>query len=194
MSARDLWVVVGLGNPGPEYRDTRHNIGFRVVDALVRAWKAVPDPLTGPAAVYRARTGDATVVLVQPTTFMNRSGAALAGLEASREAGPQGHLIVYDDVDLPFGSLRFRRRGGSGGHNGLASILEHFGSQEVPRLRMGIGTENRAESLHDYVLGPFSREETEALGEWVERAVRGIGVFIEDGPEASMNQFNQQKP
>lgn len=186
-------MVAGLGNPGSEYRDTRHNIGFMVADALIEAWRAEPRAFAGPARVHRATVARKTVYVLKPTTYMNRSGDALAAFPPSREVGPAGHLIVYDDADLPFGALRFRMRGGSGGHNGLTSVLEHFGSQEVPRLRMGIAGDDRGETLRDYVLTPFSPPEREELGDWVARAVRGVNVFMEDGPEASMNQFNQQK-
>lgn len=191
MDCPDPWVVVGLGNPGPAYEATRHNIGFRFADALIQLWKAVPEECSGPMQLYRAKVDETIVYVVKPMTYMNRSGEALKGFGPSEDAGPGRHLIVYDDIDLPFGALRFRKRGGSGGHNGLASVLDALGTQEVPRLRMGIGEEERAGNLADYVLAPFSDEEAEAVPGWVDRAVRGIQVFIEDGPEASMNQFNQ---
>ena len=185
------FVVVGLGNPGPRYQGTRHNAGFLLVDRLAAAWKAetLDDDPTYIAA--RARVDGATVHLLKPMTYMNRSGIALSRFAASREAAPEEHLVVLDDVSLPFGSIRFRKRGSDGGQKGLRSVLDTLGSSEVPRLRLGVGDGEPGRDLAEYVLEPFSSEEEKELDTWLGRAVDGVEVFLREGADAAMNRFNR---
>jgi PTH1 family peptidyl-tRNA hydrolase len=184
------WVVVGLGNPGPRYERTRHNIGFELVDRLAAdlgARPAAADPAY--RAAWAELAGD-RVALLKPLTYMNRSGDAVRRFPASEEAGPGRHLVVLDDAALPFGAIRFRERGSAGGHRGLASILEALGTEEVPRLRMGIGEGDGEEDLVEHVLDRFSEEEEREIGSWLERAGAGVRVFLTEGAGPAMSRFN----
>ena len=183
-------VVVGLGNPGARYEGTRHNIGFRLLDRLARDLDAGPEEDAGACRVRPVRWGEERVYLVKPMDFMNRSGEALARLPESEAAGPQGHLVVLDDAWLPFGAIRFRREGGDGGHKGLRSVLQHLGTERVPRLRLGIGGAEVEDDLVEHVLDRFSEEEERGIAPWLERASLGVRVFLEEGADAAMSRFN----
>jgi PTH1 family peptidyl-tRNA hydrolase len=185
-----IQVVVGLGNPGPRYERTRHNIGFRCIDHLARVLDAPPGRDEGDYQVTRVPCGDRELALVKPMTFMNRSGQALLRFPDSALAGPGGHLVILDDVWLPFGAVRFRREGGDGGHNGLASVLAGLGTEEVPRLRLGVSGAETEGDLADYVLEDFSEEEEKSIEDWLARASQGVQVFIKEGPDAAMTRFN----
>lgn len=184
-------VVVGLGNPGDEYRDTRHNLGFRVVEALARRL-GVPLRETECSSLVGRTAGD-EVVLVMPQTYMNRSGYALRCLAERHGYEPERTLVVYDEVNLPLGRLRLRPGGSPGGHRGLESVVENLRTARVPRLRLGCAGEDGpppGEGLVDYVLTPFAAEEEEAAAEMVERAADACEAWIADGIEAAMNRFN----
>lgn len=184
------WVVVGLGNPGPRYEATRHNIGFRLLAALAPLVKAGSEEAGPNYRVARGRIGDMPVVLLRPLTYMNRSGDALSACPESGEAGPERHLVLLDDVALPFRAVRFRARGSDGGHNGLASVLDRLGTADVPRLRLGVGDGEEGRDLADYVLGPFTGDEEKEIPAWLEHAARGVIVYLTEGPQAAMNRFN----
>jgi PTH1 family peptidyl-tRNA hydrolase len=164
-------VIVGLGNPGREYRDTRHNVGHQVVEALGERFGA-RFRLLGPAHVAEAEWREAPLYLAKLVTFMNVSGPPLARLLRLLDATPYQLVVVYDDLDLPFGTVRVRLRGRHGGHHGMESVLETLGTQEVRRVKIGVGrpaTRDRDE-VSDWVLTPFSEEEREALPGVIERA------------------------
>ena len=181
-------LVVGLGNPGPRYALMRHNIGFMVVDRLAEesrsAWRLEKDVRSELAAIERA---DRQVLLVKPQTYMNSSGAAVAALHQRLEFASCEVLVVLDDVLLDFGRLRFRRKGGDGGHNGLASVLEKMHTEDIPRLRLGVGSPP-GENFIDYVLTPFDADE--AVEELVEHSCRAIEVYLKEGIDSAMNRFN----
>ena len=180
-----LRLVVGLGNPGREYRDTRHNVGFMIVDRLAsRERAAFRTEKSWQAEV--ARAGD--LLLCKPLTYMNLSGEAVRALCQFYKLDPAQTLIVLDDMALPLGRLRLRPDGSAGGHNGLKSIIEHFGSQSVPRLRIGIGAAQGEATGH--VLGRFALEEKAALEQSLARALEAIDCLRERGIEAAMNTFN----
>ena len=183
-------VVVGLGNPGLRYRHTRHNIGFRLLDQLARDLQAAPAGNEVGYLVTWARLAGQRIALVKPMLFMNRSGDALSRFPESAMAGPEGHLIVLDDVWLPFGSTRFREQGGAGGHKGLTSVLERLGTENVPRLRLGVDGAETEDDLTDYVLEPFSAEEEKSIATWLARASEGVRVFLSEGPDAAMTRYN----
>jgi PTH1 family peptidyl-tRNA hydrolase len=187
------FIVLGLGNPGERYRNTRHNFGFLVVDALAERSGTVLRDGPGPCRSGPARVEGARGILARPTTWMNRSGlAARAVRELSPETPGERILVVFDDLDLPLGRLRFRRDGGAGGHNGVRSVIEELGSAEFARLRLGIGRPGTDESgsVIDHVLDAFLEEEREAVRDVIDRAIEGIRLFVAEGIGAAMNRFN----
>jgi len=183
-------LVVGLGNSGRRYTDTRHNIGFMVLDRLAASEGSVFDR-TG----YRARLASAQicrtpVLLAKPRTFMNRSGLAVSEMVESLAPVLQDILIVCDDFNLPFGALRVRPRGRSGGQKGLESVINCLQTAEFPRLRVGIGSPPAGTDAVDYVLEPFSPAQAQQLEEVVERACQAVRVWLAEGIGAAMNRFN----
>lgn len=189
----DSYLIVGLGNPGPEYQKTRHNSGFRVVEAFAekKGWKfRSSSKVKGRLA--HGEIGGKTLFLLEPLTFMNESGlsvkACVDGLKI-----PLDHLIVvHDDIAFMCGELRMRGQGGAGGHNGLKSIAEHLNTEYYARLRVGIGAP-KEEILADYVLEPFSLEEEELIKEATLRSLLILSVWIEEGKEAAMQIANAKK-
>jgi PTH1 family peptidyl-tRNA hydrolase len=176
---------VGLGNPGERYRWTRHNVGFMVVDALAGGSDASVE--TPGAWRLVARLGGRLVTLVKPLTFMNRSGPAVAALLQEAGAGPGDLIAIVDDAALDPGRIRIRAAGGHGGHNGLRSLIEALGSEDFPRVRVGVGA---AEDLAEHVLSPIPERDMLAFRRSVERAAGAVVAVLEDGVEAAMSRFN----
>jgi PTH1 family peptidyl-tRNA hydrolase len=166
-------LVVGLGNPGKSYASTRHNVGRRVVEYLEKK---------KPEGVY----------LLIPEVFMNTSGVPVAQLVRKKGFLPENVLIVSDDFELPLGSLRIRLKGSSGGHNGLQSVLENLGTQNVPRLRLGIGPVPEGEDPADFVLKPFASGEKKRVDEAIQQAAEAVSVATTEGIETAMNRFNKR--
>jgi PTH1 family peptidyl-tRNA hydrolase len=191
-------LILGLGNPGEEYRDTRHNVGFRVVEELARRWEVPVDrqecnALTGRAAAVEGEGPvRPEILLAKPQTYMNRSGYAARCFAERYELEPAAVLVVYDEINLPLGKLRVRRGGSPAGHRGLESIIEHLRSAEVPRLRLGVAQETKVdgEDLAAFVLGPFTAEEKETVEEMIRRAADACDVWAREGVEAAMRGFN----
>lgn len=189
-------LVVGLGNPGPEYAATRHNVGFRCVSLLARRHHLGWNRRLAHARVAEGAIGPHRVVLARPQTFMNRSGDAVTGLLRHYRLDPVRLLVVHDDLDLPLGRLRLRPEGSAGGHQGLRSILDRLHTTAVPRLRLGIGRpEGDAErrdrgGVVDYVLTSFRPDEMLALQEMVKRAADAVTCLLDEGVAAAMNRFN----
>ncbi|HUR33899.1 MAG TPA: aminoacyl-tRNA hydrolase [Vicinamibacterales bacterium] len=181
-------AIVGLGNPGREYAGTRHNIGFDVVEDVARRWNVQLRPWKSVADV--AVVGARGAVLVEPQTFMNLSGEAVARIAAFHKLDPKDVLVVLDEVQLPVGRIRLRRSGSAGGHNGLKSIIQHLGS-EFPRLRLGVGRGDPEWDLADHVLSRFARDEREAVAASIARAADAVELFVEQGLEMAMSRFNQ---
>jgi peptidyl-tRNA hydrolase, PTH1 family len=184
-------LIVGLGNPGAEYRDTRHNVGFKVVDALAERWR-VADQWREKFEALQVKTvaGDEPVVLLKPLTFMNLSGQAVAGLAGFYKIDPADIFIVTDDVALPLGRLRARRDGGAGGHNGLKSLIQSLATQAFPRMRVGVGRGDNRRDLADHVLGRFEADERDTVSAAVLRAADASEMFLSEGIERVMNVFN----
>jgi PTH1 family peptidyl-tRNA hydrolase len=180
-------LVAGLGNPGPEYAATRHNVGFFVVERLAAQSGSTWERSTKWDA-FSAKLGD--VLLVKPNSFMNRSGYPLVAIAQFYKIAPPEILVVLDDMALPLGRLRIRPDGGSGGHNGLESIIIQFGSEEVPRLRIGIGAAP-GEAGADYVLSQFLEEEKPIVAATVDRAAQAVKCAIDNGLVSAMNNFNK---
>lgn len=192
-------MIVGLGNPGPEYTMTRHNAGFMVLDRLAdaRAKGAVPKSKFNAAIVeFRLNTklGEEQVLLVKPTTFMNRSGAAVREVvNFYKVTSSKDLLVVVDDLYLPCGSIRLKPAGGTAGHNGLADIQRVLGHDQYPRLRIGIDQKPPVMSQSDYVLGRFTQEQWAAVDPSLTRAAQACEAFVTQGLDATMNQFNVGK-
>jgi PTH1 family peptidyl-tRNA hydrolase len=184
------FIIVGLGNPGPEYKHNRHNVGFMVLDELAKQLATSFGRMQANALVADARRGAQRLVLAKPRTFMNRSGSAVGGLLRFYKAPPERLLVIYDDADLPFETLRLRPDGGSAGQKGVKSIIENLGSQAFPRLRVGIGRPKGRMRTPDHVLQDFSRGEQEALDFTLRRAVEATLAFIDDGIVLAMNRYN----
>ena len=167
----DLWLIVGLGNPGPRYAKTRHNAGFMAVDWLSRDINVDTDRLQANCKVGRGRIGDTKVLLVKPMTFMNVSGEGVGKLSKYYGVDPNQIIVMYDDLDLPTGSVRIRKKGGHGGHNGMRSIIQHLGTNEFPRIKIGISRPPEGVSVVDHVLRPFAKEEQDAIDDAIETEV-----------------------
>lgn len=184
-------VVCGLGNPGPDYDATRHNVGWWLVDRIAFDWRTGPFERRGDALEAEGSVGGADVLLLKPLTYMNRSGAALAALLREEALDPVHDLLVLvDDTALEPGRLRFRPSGSSGGHNGLRSIEAALGSQEWARLRIGVGAPPPGESLVDWVLSPMPAADEQAVLDRFTLAVEGVGLWVEQGIDAAMNRCN----
>jgi PTH1 family peptidyl-tRNA hydrolase len=188
-----VWLVVGLGNPGPSYIATRHNVGFEVVRTLTaRSGDLQLRPALG-AHVGVGRIGAAPVVVALPMNFMNRSGGPVADLVSAYEVLPKRILVVHDDLDLAFGRVCCKDGGGHGGHNGLRDIARRVGSDFL-RVRVGIGRPPDGTSVSDHVLGPWSESEMALLESLLEHATSAVENVIIDGIQSAMNQFNTRQP
>jgi PTH1 family peptidyl-tRNA hydrolase len=183
-------LIAGLGNPGREYAQTRHNIGFQVVSRLAEKHGLYFSRAQNEALVVAGRIGNLRVVLAKPQTWMNESGRAVGPLVRFYQVELARLLIVYDDLDRPSGSLRLRSEGGHGGHNGMRSIIARLGTQEFARLRVGIGRPPGRMDPAAYVLQPFSRDEEILMDAARDRAVEAIESFLAEGIVAAMNKFN----
>ncbi len=184
-------LIAGLGNPGVEYACTRHNAGFILVDKLAQRWDErwrISRKLN--AHLARARYGGRLVVLCKPQTFMNASGQALKAAVDYFNVPLDRLVVVCDDADLPLGQLRLRPHGSSGGHHGLESVIEHFGTRQFPRLRIGIGRHQGAREITDYVLGRFTPEETVLLGKVLSAACAQLECWLDSGIDKAMSKFN----
>jgi peptidyl-tRNA hydrolase, PTH1 family len=185
-----LKLLVGLGNPGPQYHGTRHNIGFAVVDELARRAGVRFESSPVDALIARIRTPEGEpVMLAKPLTSMNRSGEAVGGLMRYFKVAPADVLVIVDEVQLPLARLRARPRGSAGGHNGLKSIVEHLG-QDFARLRVGVGRGDARRDLADHVLAKFDRDEAGEVQTMMERAADAAETFISTGIDMVMNRFN----
>ena len=183
-----MWIIVGLGNPGPEYAQTRHNVGFMVVDTIARRARIALRPDDADLVIGRGHLGDQPVTLAEPQTFMNNSGEAVARCPRQPE---DAFLVVYDDLDLPPGQIRVRPRGGSAGHRGMDSIVRSIGP-EFARVRVGIGRPLEPHDAADYVLAPLSAAALGALRDDVERASDAVECVVREGIHVAMNRFNMR--
>jgi PTH1 family peptidyl-tRNA hydrolase len=184
-------LIVGLGNPGPKYRTTRHNIGFAVVDELARRAGVTFDSAPVNALIARWRERD--TLMAKPLTFMNASGEAVGGLLRYFKIDPADLLVIVDEVQLPLARLRARSRGSAGGHNGLKSIIAHVGD-EFPRLRVGVGRGDSQRDLADHVLATFDKDEAGEVDRMTARAADAAEMFIASGIAAVMNGYNGGDP
>jgi PTH1 family peptidyl-tRNA hydrolase len=183
-------LIVGLGNPGREYVDTRHNVGFRIADRLAQTLGTRFARQQNHAFVASGNRAGAKVILAKPQTFMNLSGMSVAGLVRFYRIPLADLLVCCDDIDLPFGTIRLRASGGSAGQRGMQSILDALGSRDVPRLRFGVGRPPGRMEAADYVLRSFDSSEDEVLPALVDKASQAVLTFVENGLPSAMDRFN----
>ena len=185
-------LIVGLGNPEPKYDNTRHNIGFAVIDELAKVWQMPLKENKRFQGMFSEGVvaGGKKVRLLKPLTYMNRSGQSVRAVADWYKLEPSSVLVVYDDMDLPVGRLRMRLSGSAGGHNGMKSIIAHLGAKEFPRLRIGIGKSDGEKSTVSHVLGKFAPQESKTIEEILYISVKAIELGLKEGMEQSMNRYN----
>jgi peptidyl-tRNA hydrolase, PTH1 family len=185
-------LIVGLGNPGIEYHLTPHNLGFMAVERLAETCGVKFSRHEARSLSASAEIEGERVVLAKPQTFMNLSGQAVSGLLRQRNASAEDVIVLVDDVDIPLGSLRIRRRGSAGGHNGLKSIIGALGTDQFVRVRMGAGPDKVVENLVSYVLAPFRKKDLKIVAEVADQAAEAVRIILKEGPEKAMNLFNRK--
>lgn len=190
MNENAPFLIVGLGNPGPNYRQNRHNIGFMVVNALAESLNIPMQRVEMRALVGKGLLGGERVILAKPQTYMNTSGQSVAPLARFYKIPLEQLMVIHDDLDLPFGTLRLRPLGGTGGQKGMESIIKLLGTHDFPRLRVGIGRPPGRMDPADYVLHDFDPPQQNLLPEVLDAAVKAIRTFVLEGIEASMNAYN----
>ena len=185
------FIIAGLGNPGREYEYSRHNTGFLCVDVLCNKYHVTPDRFKYNALTVTARIAGHACLIMRPQTFMNNSGVSIREAASFYQIPPERIIVIYDDISLPTGVLRIRLKGSAGGHNGIKSIISHLGTEEFPRLKLGVGERRDPdEDLKDHVLGRFSKEDLETMKKTMERAVAAVELMVEGKPEEAMNKYN----
>ena len=186
----NTFLIAGLGNPGREYKDNRHNVGFMMVDRIAVRLNARGMKVISKAIVMDARHEDKKLILAKPQTFMNLSGQSVQGLAHFYKIPPENLMILSDDLDIPFGTIRIRASGGPGGQRGLGSILEKLGTKDIPRLRIGIGRPPGRMDPAAYVLQNFSRDEEKELSNILDHGADAVFEFVTNGLNPAMNKFN----
>lgn len=188
-----MYLIVGLGNPGMKYDATKHNMGFKVIDELVEEYRIPSSGLSLKGMYGKGMIGAEKVILVKPMTYMNNSGECVRAFVDYYKVDPEEDLIViYDDITLEPGSIRVRKKGSAGGHNGIKSIIAHLGTEKFKRIRVGVGEKPKNWDLADFVLAPFKPEEKDAAQEGIRKAAKAAAVILSEGADAAMNQYNKK--
>lgn len=188
-----MYIIAGLGNPTKEYDKTRHNVGFAVIDALADRYGIDVREKKHKALCGKGVIEGQKVILAKPQTFMNLSGESIRAMVDFYKVTPEEIIIIYDDVSLEPGQLRLRLKGSAGGHNGIKNIIAHLGTQEFPRIKVGVGAKPPRMDLADYVLSRFSQGETRLMEEAYKEAAQAAAMMMTDGAERAMNHFNAKK-
>ncbi|MBW1696022.1 MAG: aminoacyl-tRNA hydrolase [Deltaproteobacteria bacterium] len=193
MDSQGLWLIVGLGNPGDAYAQTRHNAGFMVADEVAAAYsiplhKSAFDSVYGQGVIEGKR-----VIIVKPMAYMNRSGPSVKKMAKRFKISSRDMLVIHDDIDLAYGRLKIKEKGGDGGHKGLRSIIDAFGCDEFPRIRIGIGRSASEATVTEHVLGAFSATEKKILARIIERARDAVITVLVKGTKEAMNRFNTKR-
>jgi PTH1 family peptidyl-tRNA hydrolase len=189
-----VYLIVGLGNPGARYKDTRHNIGFQVIDLWSLDLGVRLKGRRFQSRNIRTRFQNQDIILLRPLTFMNLSGKSVKGCADFYDIESGKILVIHDDLDLPVGGIKVVGNGGAGGHKGVLSIIEYLGSVQFPRIKIGIGRPRYGEEIEDYVLSPFYRDENSIMEKAVKMAVRACELFVLEGIQTAMNEINFRKP
>ena len=185
------WIIVGLGNPGKEYEHTRHNVGFRAVELAAGQLKTKIDRLKFKALTRLVTWNGQKLLLVEPQTYMNLSGAAVSALATYYKVKPERILVIFDDISLPVGKIRIRRDGSAGGHNGIKSLIQSLGTDQFPRVKVGVGAKPHPDyDLADWVLSKFSAQEEKALAPALENAAAAAFLLMEQGVEKAASAYN----
>ncbi len=189
--SEEIWLIVGLGNPGREYEKTRHNCGFRAMDILADSLHCKLDKAKFQGLYAQVKYGDKKLLLLKPQTFMNLSGRSVLQLSAFFKVPPQRIIVMFDDISLAPGKLRVRKDGSAGGHNGIKSMISELGTQDFPRVKIGVGAKPHPDyDLADWVLSTFSSQEEKALAPALERAAQAALAIVDQGTQEAANRFN----
>ena len=190
---KHMYIIAGLGNPTMQYEGTRHNAGFDVIDALADKYKISVDGRKNRAYIGKGIIEGQKVLLVKPQTYMNLSGESIGGLvDYFKIDEEQDLIVIYDDISLPPGQIRIRKKGSAGGHNGIKNIIAHLGTQVFPRIKVGVGEKPKKYDLADYVLSHFTKAEREEMEEGYQKAIQAVEKILAGEMEAAMNEFNRK--
>lgn len=185
-----MYLIAGLGNPERRYEGTRHNVGFEVIDRLAEKLSTSVEEKKFKGCYGKGVIGGEKVILLKPQTYMNLSGESVRAAADFYKIQPDHIIVVYDDISLDAGQLRIRTKGSAGGHNGVKNIIAHLGTQEFPRVKVGVGANPPRMDLADYVLSPFGKEDQEKMAAAFDEAAQAVESLIEEGPDRAMNRFN----
>lgn len=188
-----MFIIAGLGNPGLKYAGTRHNVGFGAIDVLADKYRIGVDAKKHKALMGKGVIEGQKVILIKPQTYMNLSGESIAAAAAYYKLSPEEVLVIYDDINLDVGRLRLREKGSAGGHNGMKSIISCLGSDQFPRIRIGVGDKPSRMDLADYVLGRFPEEELACVREGIAEAAEAAAMIVNGQMAEAMNKFNRKK-
>lgn len=186
-----MYIVIGLGNPGKKYENTRHNVGFMVIDKLAETYGISISKLKFKALIGEGKIGTKKVVLVKPQTYMNLSGEAVREIFNFYKEEPEKLLLIYDDLDTVLGNIRIRKKGSAGTHNGMRSVVSQLGFSDFPRIRIGIGS-NGEKEIVDFVIGNFSKDEKKKIDEVISNVVKATECFVENDIDLAMNKYNKK--
>ena len=186
-------IIIGLGNPGKDYEKTRHNAGFRVIDLLCEKYEIQTARMKFHSMIGEGKIAGEKVLLVKPTTYMNNSGEALGPMLSYYKMNTEDLTVIHDDMDIPAGTVRIRKKGGSGGHNGLKSIIAHVGSEDFARVRIGIGRPLPGWTVINHVLAPFSAEDAQRIREAITYLLPAMECIVTGGADLAMNRYNPHK-
>jgi PTH1 family peptidyl-tRNA hydrolase len=185
-----MYVIVGLGNPGKQYEHTRHNVGFDVIDILAKEYGISVTKIKHKALIGEGRVGSEKVLLVKPQTYMNLSGETLVDIYNYYKVDSENIVVIYDDIDLDVGKIRIRKKGSGGTHNGMRSILKCLGTNEFPRVRVGVSKPRPGQDLADFVLSKFRKEESQDIQDGLEKAAKSVDCMIRENIDLAMNKYN----
>ena len=185
-----MYIIVGLGNPGKQYENTRHNVGFNIIDILADEYGISVNKMKYKALIGEGRVGSEKVLLVKPQTYMNLSGETLIDIYNYYKVDMENIIVIYDDIDLDVGKIRIRKKGSGGTHNGMRSIIKCLGANDFPRVRVGVSKPKPGQDLADFVLSRFRKEESDDVELGLEKAAKAVDVMIRDNIDLAMNKYN----